>query len=388
MFRLVLLFGLLTFATSLVVSCANEVPETDIPSERFESIIQEVLDYGPPLREATANPRGDTLHLTITVEYGTGEKLTNGILDYAFWCNGGSGGGGRLSLGDQHSISGWADNRKRARRPPRNVRQAIRRGTECFATGCFLECWYSPSPAPVNLPCAVLIGFWSHWPPTYQWDGRRFFEVDLAGDPVAAAEELNRNLSRERIASGQAARSAERTLRDRTRDTVTRQAVLDGWRQVVLGLQGGLVELIATAAEQRTGYRPEVRQVRRVLTESRAELLPTAEYQPGPASAGDGNSRRRPASFTFLSETRSVSSWSDLLMRRRHPEDFERILEIRRRTNPYFSRSAEDLYVPKPVGDAGIYASCQGARSLIEQRARRVVEWFGYPADSLTVQTR
>lgn len=84
MFRLVLLFGLLTFATSLVVSCANEVPKTDIQSERFESIIQEVLDYGPPLREATANPRGDTLHLTITVEYGTGEKLTNGILDYAF----------------------------------------------------------------------------------------------------------------------------------------------------------------------------------------------------------------------------------------------------------------------------------------------------------------
>ena len=229
--------------------------------------------------------------------------------------------------------------------------------------------------------------------PDYQGNGHRFCEVDLAEDPVAAAEELNRYLSRDRVASGQAARLAERTLRDRARDVVARQAVLDGWRQVVLGLQGGLVELIATAAEQRTGYRPEARQIRRVLTDSRAELLPLAEDRAGQAGAGSGSSRRRPASFTLLSETQSVSSWPDLLvrvcllMRQRHPEDFDRILEVRGRINPYFSRSAEDLYVPKPVGDTGIYASCQGAGSLIEQRARRVVGLFGYPADSLAVQT-
>lgn len=230
--------------------------------------------------------------------------------------------------------------------------------------------------------------------PDYQGAGHRFCEVDLAGDPVAATEELNRYLSRDRVASGQAARSAERTLRDQTRDTVTRQAVLDGWRQVVLGLQDGLVELIATAAEHRTGYRPEVRQVRRVLTESRFELLPLAEGQAGPASAGGGSTRRRPASFTFLSETRPVSSWPDLLvqvcllMQERHPEDFQRILDIQGRKLPYFSRSAENLYTPKPVGDSGIYASCQGAGALLEQRAARVVEFFGYPADSIAVQTR
>ncbi len=230
--------------------------------------------------------------------------------------------------------------------------------------------------------------------PGLQGSGHRFCQVDLAGDPVAAAEELNRYLSRDRVASGQAARSAERTLRDLTSDVVNRQAVLDGWRQVVLGFQDGLMDLVATVAEQRTGYRPDIRQVRRVLTDSRAELLPPAGDQGGPASAVGGNLRRRPASFTFLSETRPVSSWPDLLvqvvlvMRQRHPEDFERILEIRGRKNRYFSRSAEDLYVPKPVGDSGIYASCQGAGTLLEQRAVRVVEFFGYPAESLTIELR
>ena len=43
---------------------------------------------------------------------------------------------------------------------------------------------------------------------------------------LRAAEELNRYLSRDRVASGQAPRSAERTLRDLTSDVVNRQAVL------------------------------------------------------------------------------------------------------------------------------------------------------------------
>ncbi len=230
--------------------------------------------------------------------------------------------------------------------------------------------------------------------PDLHWSGNRFCEVDIAEYPVAASEELNRYLFRDRVASGQAARSAERTLRDRCRETVSRQAVLDGWQQVVLGLQDGLLDLVATAAEQRTGYRPEMRQVRRVLTDSKAELLPPAEGQGVSASAVGGNLRRRPASFTFLSETRPVSSWPDLLvqvclvMRQRHLEDFERILDIRGRKNTYFSRSAEDLNGPKPVGDTGIYASCQGTGASLEMKARRVVELFGYPADSLTIELR
>ncbi len=230
--------------------------------------------------------------------------------------------------------------------------------------------------------------------PDLQRGGHRFCEVDLAEDPATAAEELNRYLSWDRVASGQAARSAERTLRDQSRETVTRQAVLDGWRQVVLGLQDGLLELVATAAEQRTGYKPEIRQIRRVLTDSRAELLPLAKGQGGPGSAVGGNLRRRPASFTFLSETRPVSSWPDLLvqvclvMRQRHPGDFERILEIRGRRLPYFSRSREDVYQPKAIGDTGFYVSCQGTGTQLERRVRRVVELFGYSRDSLAVQSR
>ena len=236
-----------------------------------------------------------------------------------------------------------------------------------------------------------LLIFWSQ---DAEYKENRFCEIDLGGDAEFAADEINRYLARDRVSSGQAARSAERALHEKNRDDVTRRAVLEGWRQVVRGLDEGLVELVATAAEQREGDRPENRFVRRVLMEHRSELLPNAEEDNIASRPGSGGSRRRPASFSFLTETLAAASWPDLLigvcelMWQRHPDQFEKILEIRGRSLPYFSRNQDDVHLPRQIGDSGIYASCQGAGVLIEGRAKRVIESFGYSGELLSVQTR
>ena len=216
-----------------------------------------------------------------------------------------------------------------------------------------------------------------------------FCEIDLAGDLDATAEDFNRYLARDRVASGQAVRSAERLLRERDRDESSRQAIMEGWRQVVVGMDDGLMALVATAAEQRTGLRPGNRLVRRVLSDRRAELLASGTDR---TAAAIPNSRRRPTSFSLGAETRRVSSWTGvlvevcLMMRELHSEDFGRILEIRGRTNPYFSRVADGLQVPRPIGDTGIFASCQGGGTVLAARARRVVEFFGHPSESLVIR--
>ena len=231
------------------------------------------------------------------------------------------------------------------------------------------------------------------WSPEGGRVERRFCEIDLRVDPEATAADINRYLTRDRVSNGQAARSAERALRDSNREVVDRRAVIQGWRQVVVGLDEGLIELVATAAEQRAGYRPDDRLVRRVLAENRAALL-TPRSEDAAGSGPGGSLRSTPSSFTLDSETRNVTSWSGLLvgvcmmMRDSHPGDFEKILEIRGRKLPYFSRTAGELNLPRPIGDTGIFASCQGTGALIAGRARRVVEHFGHPAGSLVIQLR
>ena len=167
------------------------------------------------------------------------------------------------------------------------------------------------------------------------------------------------------MSNGQAARSAARALRDSNQEAVDRRAVIQGWRQVVVGLDEGLVELVATATEQRAGYRPDDRLVRRVLAENRAALL-TPGSEDAAGSGPGGGLRSTPSSFTLDSETRNVTSWSGLLvgvclmMRDSHPGDFEKILEIRGRKLPYYSRAAGELNLPRPIGDTGISPPAMG----------------------------
>ena len=230
------------------------------------------------------------------------------------------------------------------------------------------------------------------WSPDAGRQDSRFCEINIQQDPDMASTELNNYLSKDKVSNGQAVRSAERSLRDRNRGELIQNSIIEGWQQVVRGLDEGLVELIAVAAEQKTGIRPENRQVRRVLIEQRADLLTSAVENENQISGGSG--RSRPISFTFESQKHEVRSWPELLvgvclvMQERHPGDFDNILQIGGRKNPYFSRDADALTQPRQIGDTGIFAACQGAGTQIAGRARRVLELFGHPRDSLTVETR
>ena len=230
------------------------------------------------------------------------------------------------------------------------------------------------------------------WSPEGAGQDNCFCEINIQHDPETAAAELNNYLAKDKVTNGQAVRSAERSLRERNRDELMQNSIIEGWQQVVRGLDEGLVELIATATEQKTGIRPENRMVRRVLIEQRADLLASAVAADPPS--GSGGARSRPSSFTFQSETQDVRSWPELLvgicsmMNERHPDDFEKILQIGGRKNPYFSRNSDALVQPRQIGDTGIFAACQGAGTQITSRAHRVVELFGYPESSLSIQIR
>ena len=142
------------------------------------------------------------------------------------------------------------------------------------------------------------------WSPEGGHRERQFCEIDLSGDPEAFISEINRYLTRDRVSTGQAARSAERALQDSTRSDQDQRAIIESWRQVAAGLDERLIELVATAAEQRAGYRPDNRMVRRVLNENRPALLATDARGFVPPGTRSGRPRSRPASFTLDSETR------------------------------------------------------------------------------------
>lgn len=82
---LILLMLLTLLSCGVFTEATETTREVPTPSSgRYEAIILEVLEYDLPVKAADVKHRGDTLHLTVTVEHGTSEDEADAVLDHAF----------------------------------------------------------------------------------------------------------------------------------------------------------------------------------------------------------------------------------------------------------------------------------------------------------------
>jgi hypothetical protein len=109
---------------------------------------------------------------------------------------------------------------------------------------------------------------WSFYLPAEQgsYEDRRVYTLDLLERPaVEATETLNRYLSRERVAAGEALQTARQEYRNRHRHSEARAAIPDVWNELVGKGNEELVELLARNVELKTGIRPDTDDVAEFL---------------------------------------------------------------------------------------------------------------------------
>jgi predicted type IV restriction endonuclease len=101
---------------------------------------------------------------------------------------------------------------------------------------------------------------WSFYLPAEQgsYEDRRVYKLDLFERPPAEAPEtLSRFLSRARIESGEALETARKEYRSLNRRSQARAAIPEAWRELVEKGDELLVELLVSAVESKTGFRPD-----------------------------------------------------------------------------------------------------------------------------------
>ena len=120
---------------------------------------------------------------------------------------------------------------------------------------------------------------------------------------------------------------------------------------------------------------------------------------PKPRGRGHGRSRSRytsarPVAYTLFGARHEVRTFRDVLLgvcatlHERSPAEFERVLELRGRVRPYFSRNPDDLLTPAQVGRSGIFAETKlGAPGVVE-RCEQVIELCGFDPREFGVETR
>jgi len=101
---------------------------------------------------------------------------------------------------------------------------------------------------------------WSFYLPAEQgsYEDRRVYKLDLYERPVAQAAEILRcYLSRARVESEEALEAARKEYRSLSRRSQARAANPEAWRELVEKGDELLVDLLASAVESKTGFRPD-----------------------------------------------------------------------------------------------------------------------------------
>jgi hypothetical protein len=211
---------------------------------------------------------------------------------------------------------------------------------------------------------------WSFYLPAEagSYEDRRVYKLDLfERQPAEAATILEKYLSRARVASGEALRTAIEEYRNRARRVQAKAAIPDAWHELIETGDEILVELVADAVESKTGVRPEdddvaefLLQLGRPVAVPHGETArpvrppaPTPEYgrdyaAPAPQRHGMLTFRGREFHYGNAKEAMAIILRE---LARSDPNFLERFAQhpdAQGRSRRYIARTAEDLYPNRP----------------------------------------
>lgn len=238
---------------------------------------------------------------------------------------------------------------------------------------------------------------------------RLFATLHLVQDRVdQLAEDLETFLGKENLLTGRSERRAKEVLEARRQADILKTKLPEIWSWMVHEPDERLVELVVGQAYEKLNLRPTAEQVKAVLRGSPVPTVTPPEPTPpaGPRQRPKQESkdpqpkRRSPkrgakiVAYQLWGVRHEVSTWKELLvgvaeaLYQQHRHGFaDRILDLQGRTNPYASRSENDVAAPKLVGASGIYLHTNLSSAAIKRRANELLELFGYSADDLRIET-
>lgn len=99
---------------------------------------------------------------------------------------------------------------------------------------------------------------------------------------------------------------------------------------------------------------------------------------------------KEPKYFIFNGEKFEIKFWKDMIpkvcsiMASRHGDELEKILELKGKKNPYFSKNKDDLTSAELIDGTDIYAETFFSKNGFLRQSRKVIALFDYPEDNIS----
>ena len=247
--------------------------------------------------------------------------------------------------------------------------------------------------------------WWLYLPLTKgSWEQRKFFTIDIQQQEIqAAARHFTDFLGRQEVATGRAHERAQSILASKEKERVVRETIPLGWDRLCEGPDEGLLELFSAKVESLCGHRPDVELLAEYLAKpgSALDTVPLKRRkQATQVPAGHPQAKRprgkytntRPLAFSFRQQRFPVATFREILlgvaklMHDMHPNEFERVLNLRGTKRIYFSRDNRSMTLPVQVPGTDIYAETHMDSNRLVELSGDVLETLGYRRDELIVE--
>lgn len=252
--------------------------------------------------------------------------------------------------------------------------------------------------------------WWLYLPTqTGSWEQRRFFTIDIARqESTEVAGHLRRFLEKEAVMSGAALKAAEELHAGHTKEKRIRETIPKAWREICEGPDEEFLEILAERVERLCGHRADyaalaeyvakVTVVASMPTPRERAVDKTESPRPPIANAHDDAvwTFRKPAGFRFLTRTRTVTRFKDILvgvsemlLEQRGEEFWQRVKDFRSsRGRAYFSREYLQMQNPAEIANSGIYVETCFSANETRTKCHDLLEIFGHSAADLHVDLK
>lgn len=234
------------------------------------------------------------------------------------------------------------------------------------------------------------------------WEQRKFYTIEISDQEAKdISKKFFEFLSKENVISGKAINNAERIHRSKKKKNLIRKTFPKAWNKLLNEADERLIDLIAETTENLCGHKPDSSEVEnflapRILGESTTvqKRMRKKKYPVSKASfeKRENYTGKSIVSFRFEGKKYKVTSWIEMLrkicgiMISLHGDNFERVLKLKGRKRPYFTKDKNELRVPGKIEKTNIYVERNLNTNMIVKLSKDMVSLFGYDVKDLLIE--
>lgn len=233
------------------------------------------------------------------------------------------------------------------------------------------------------------------------WEQRKFFTIEIPDQDSEKIEtSFHKFLSKKNVLSGKSVEEAEKIHKSAIKNFLVKDTLPEAWNKLITEPDANLIELLAETTEKLCGYKPDNIYVAEFLDSYYPETTVNTPKKQKPLNKGKKTTYKRTGytgkkinSFYLKDKKYEAQYWINLLIKiselmlELDKENFNKVLRLKGRKRPYFTKNPDELRVPYKIKGTNIHMETNLDANSIVSLSKDIITLFNFNKDDLKIET-